>query len=197
MVGFMVDPQVNIFLRVSWAEHGHKTLSCASAAALWLTQARPVGVFKRIHLLWFPAPSPPGPAERSSEERTSLAESRLHAARLDAPLCSTLLYSALTGTYSAAHVPGDADLFRAGVCHLTADRVDSTFSQTTTDYRLSPQTLSDPALCPTMYVSSLWIVHTFLALSHLAAGNIIAPPAVAHDPLAAPRVFITFKGTLP
>lgn len=41
----------------------------------------------------------------------------------------------------------------------------------------------------TMLLDGLWTVHALLALSSLALGN-----SVSNDPLAAPRVFISFKG---
>jgi len=41
-----------------------------------------------------------------------------------------------------------------------------------------------------MQMDGLWTVHALLALSGLVLGN----PLMIHDPLAAPRVFISFKG---
>lgn len=40
-----------------------------------------------------------------------------------------------------------------------------------------------------MQLDGLWTVHTLLALSSFTLGN-----PVINDPLAAPRVFISFKG---
>lgn len=40
-----------------------------------------------------------------------------------------------------------------------------------------------------MLLDGLWTVHALLALSSFALGN-----PVSNDPLAAPRVFISFKG---
>lgn len=40
-----------------------------------------------------------------------------------------------------------------------------------------------------MQLDGLWTVHTLLALCSLAFGN-----QVSNEPLAAPRVFISFKG---
>lgn len=43
-----------------------------------------------------------------------------------------------------------------------------------------------------MQLDGLWTVHVLLALSGLALGN-----QLSVDPLAAPRVFISFKGRNP
>lgn len=40
-----------------------------------------------------------------------------------------------------------------------------------------------------MLLDGLWMVHALLALSSFTLGN-----PVSNDPLAAPRVFISFKG---
>lgn len=40
-----------------------------------------------------------------------------------------------------------------------------------------------------MQLASVWTVHTFLALSSFSLGD-----PILHEPLAAPRVFISFKG---
>lgn len=43
-----------------------------------------------------------------------------------------------------------------------------------------------------MQLDGLWTVHTLLALSSFTLGN-----NILNEPLAAPRVFITFKGRNP
>lgn len=41
-----------------------------------------------------------------------------------------------------------------------------------------------------MHLDALWTLHALLALCSVASGNI----PVSNEPMAAPRVFISFKG---
>lgn len=43
-----------------------------------------------------------------------------------------------------------------------------------------------------MQLDALWMLHALLALCSVASGNI--PVTSSNEPMAAPRVFISFKG---